>query len=222
MTSWRVLRLALDRLTLYLPLLVMALLAMGSWWVVRSMPSVWSDEAPKPVRKDPDYHLENFTTQVFDAQGHRIREVHGEKGQHYPDVDELHIDGVRFFAVNEEGVEVRGTARQGIATGDGERVTLIGQAHVLRPAHKDVPRTEFFGERFVVAGRSFLSAGMIVRQDDPGCRTVHAFLKQDLGIHKSSGCSSYRQTINRQYFVGAIEVDRIKFLVLEVEKIRLQ
>lgn len=149
MTSWRVLRLALDRLTLYLPLLVMALLAMGSWWVVRSMPSVWRDEAPKPVRKDPDYHLENFTTQVFDAQGRRIREVHGEKGRHYPDVDELHIDGVRFFAVNEEGVEVRGTARQGIATGDGERVTLIGQAHVLRPAHKDVPRTEFFGERLV-------------------------------------------------------------------------
>lgn len=149
MTSWTAFRRSLDRLTLYLPLVVMALLAMGSWWLVRSMPDVWGGASETPVRKDPDYHLENFSTQVFDAQGRRIREVRGDKARHYPDSDELHIDGVRFSATNEEGVEVHGSARQGVATGDGERVTLIGQAHVLRPAHKDVPRTEFFGERLV-------------------------------------------------------------------------
>ncbi len=149
MTSWLVFRRQLDRLTLYLPLVVMALLAMGSWWLVRSMPDVWSDTSEKPARKEPDYHLENFSTQVFDAQGRRIREVLGEKARHFPDSDELHIDGVRFSAINGEGVEVNGSARQGIATGDGERVTLIGQAHVLRPAHQTTPRTEFFGERLV-------------------------------------------------------------------------
>ena len=149
MSAVRSLRDALDRLTLYLPLLVMALLAMGSWWLVRSMPEAWGGGGDKPVRKDPDYHLENFSTQVFDAQGRRIRQVGGQKARHYPDTDELHIDGVKFVVVHESGVEVTGTARQGIATGDGERVTLLGQAHVVRPAHGLTPRIELRGERLV-------------------------------------------------------------------------
>ena len=147
MTSWLAVRRALDRLTLYLPLAVMALLAMGSWWLVRSMPDVWGGGAQKTVRKDPDYHLEHFSTQVFDAQGRRIRQVSGDKARHYPDSDELHIDAVRFSAINEEGVEVQATARYGVATGDGERVTLVGQVHVVRPAHGQTPRLELTGER---------------------------------------------------------------------------
>jgi len=149
MTSRWALRRALDRLTLYLPLLAMAVLSMASWWLVRSMPDVWGGTTEKRVRKDPDYHLERFTTQVFNAQGQRIRSVSGDKARHYPDSDELHIDEVRFSAVNEEGVEVTATARRGIATGDGERVTLLGQVHVVRPAHGQTPRIELHGERLV-------------------------------------------------------------------------
>ena len=149
MTSWQALRRSLDRLTLYLPMLVMALLAMGSWWLVRSMPDLWGDTGTRLVRREPDYHLERFSTEVFDAQGLRIRQVSGDKARHYPDSDELHIDAVRFQAVNEEGVNMTGIARQGVATGDGERVTLLGQAHVVRLAHAQVPRIELTGERLV-------------------------------------------------------------------------
>ncbi len=150
MDAWLALRRAFDRLTLYLPLLIMGLLAMGSWWLVRSMPDVVEDGAPKAVRKDPDYHLENFTTQVFDAQGRRIRQVSGNMARHYPDSDELHIDAMRFLAVNPEGIEVRASARRGVATGDGERVTLLGQVRVVRPAQSQTPRLELSGERLVV------------------------------------------------------------------------
>ena len=149
MLTWRALRQTLDRLTLYLPMLVMAVLAMGSWWLVRSMPDLWGEAVIRPVRKEPDYHLERFSTEVFDAHGRRIRQVSGDKARHYPDSDELHIDAVRVHAVNEEGVQMTGIARQGIATGDGERVTLLGQAHVVRLAHSGVPRTELKGERLV-------------------------------------------------------------------------
>jgi lipopolysaccharide export system protein LptC len=148
--AWLALRRAFDRLTLYLPLLIMALLAMGSWWLVRSMPVAGDDGAPRAVRKDPDYHLEHFTTQVFDAQGRRIRQVSGDMARHYPESDELHIDAVRFLAVNPEGIEVRASARRGVASGDGERVTLLGQVRVVRPAQSQTPRLELNGERLVV------------------------------------------------------------------------
>ena len=150
MTSWLALRRTLDRLALYLPLLAMAVLAMGSWWLVRSMSDVWSAPADTAVRKDPDYHLEHFTTQVFDAQGRTIRQVGGDKARHYPESDELHIEGVRFSAVNEAGVPVQVTARQGIVAGDGDRVTLQGHVQVVRAAHADMPRIELRSERLLV------------------------------------------------------------------------
>lgn len=149
MNLWLRLRRGLDHLTLYLPLVVMAVLAMGSWWLVRSMPELWRAPQVPEVRKEPDYHLAHFATETFDAQGRRTRELSGEQARHYPDSDELHIDRVRFAALNETGQELRAEARRGIATGDGERVTLLGQVHVLRPAQGQAPRIELQGERLV-------------------------------------------------------------------------
>ena len=149
MNSWLALRRALDRLTLYLPLLVMAVLAMGSWWLVRSMPDIWGSPGERVLRKEPDYHLERFSTQVFNAQGRRTSQLSGDKARHYPETDELHIDAVRFVSVSDEGVELRATAQRGIASGDGERVTLIGQVHVVREARGNNPRLELRGERLL-------------------------------------------------------------------------
>ena len=147
MTSWQALRRSLDRLTLYLPMFVMALLAMGSWWLVRSMPDIWGGSGERVLRKEPDYHLERFSTQVFNAQGRRTSQLSGDKARHYPETDELHIDEVRFVSVSDEGVQVHATAQRGIASGDGERVTLIGQVHVVREARGNNPRLELRGER---------------------------------------------------------------------------
>ena len=149
MSLWLRLRRAIDRLTLYLPLVVMALLAMGSWWLVRSMPELWRAPPTKELRKDPDYHLAHFATEAFNAQGQRIRQLSGDEARHYPDSQELHIDRVRFAARNEASQEVQAQALRGIATDDGERVTLLGQVHVLRPAQGQVPRLELRGEQVV-------------------------------------------------------------------------
>lgn len=149
MSFWRMVRQGVDRLTLYLPLLAMGLLAMASWWLVRSVPELWGDAPDKQVRQDPDYHLEQFSTQVFNAQGQRIRTVSGDKARHYPDSDELHIDAVRVSVVNEEGVEIKASALRGIASRNGERVTLLGQVHVVRPAHGQTPKIELRGERLL-------------------------------------------------------------------------
>ena len=149
MSLWLRLRRGIDRLTLYLPLLVMAVLAMGSWWLVRSMPELWRAPQTKEVRKEPDYHLAHFATEAFNAQGQRTRQLSGDEARHYPDSEELHIDRVRFAARNEAGQEVQAQALRGIATDDGERVTLLGQVHVLRPAQGTLPRLELHGEQVV-------------------------------------------------------------------------
>jgi lipopolysaccharide export system protein LptC len=138
-----------DRLTLYLPLLVMLVLALGSWWLVRSMPDLWGVPKDKVVRKDPDYNLRQFVVKVFDAQGRQVREVMGDEGRHYPDTDELHIEQVTFKAQTENGQHLNAVGRKGIATGDGERVTLLGDARAVREATDVLPRIELSGEKII-------------------------------------------------------------------------
>ena len=149
MNASPVLRKAWDRVTLYLPLLVMLVLALGSWWLVRSMPDLWGVPKDKVVRKDPDYNLRQFVVKVFDAQGRQVRELMGDEGRHYPDTDELHIEQVTFRAQTASGQHLNAVGRKGIATGDGERVTLLGDARAVREATDVLPRIELRGEKIV-------------------------------------------------------------------------
>jgi lipopolysaccharide export system protein LptC len=143
------LRRLLDALSIYLPLIVLALLASGSWWLVRSVPILNSPIANKPVRQDPDYHLSDFSVKSFNKQGQMTREVSGQKAQHFPAKEALHIEEIRIFAQNESGDRMDAQARQGIASDDGKQITLIGRAQAIQHARANRPQIELHGERLV-------------------------------------------------------------------------
>jgi lipopolysaccharide export system protein LptC len=143
------LRQLLDRLSIYLPLIVMALLASGSWWLVRSVPALIIPEANKPVRQDPDYRLGDFSVKSFNATGRMTREVTGDKAQHYPATEALHIDQVRIYAENDNGARMNARSEKGVATDDGTQVTLIGNAYAIKHPQETRPQIELRGERLV-------------------------------------------------------------------------
>ena len=139
----------LDKLSVYLPMIVMALLASGSWWLVRSAPELLMPAVNKAVREEPDYRLENFTVKSFDVSGRMTREVSGDKAQHYPASETLDIEQIRIYAENETGKILNARSRQGIATDDGKQVTLIGDASAIRQAFDTSPQLELRGQRLV-------------------------------------------------------------------------
>lgn len=143
------LRRLLDKLSIYLPLIAMALLASGSWWLVRSVPTLLSPETNKPVRQDPDYRLADFSIKSFNASGRMTREVKGDTAQHFPASEALQIERVRIYAESESGAKINAQAEQGVATDDGAQVTLIGQARAVQHPHDGRPRIELQGERLV-------------------------------------------------------------------------
>jgi lipopolysaccharide export system protein LptC len=99
----RVLRLAWDRLSIYLPLMLMGLLALGTYWLVRSTPLLEPGAAEQPQRRDPDYLMERFSIKTFDNEGRLKSEVYGEQARHYPHTDLLEIDQVRIRSFNSRG-----------------------------------------------------------------------------------------------------------------------
>jgi lipopolysaccharide export system protein LptC len=143
------LRRLLDALSLYLPLIVVAMLASGSWWLVRSIPALTSPEANKPVRQEPDYRLSDFSVKSFNATGQMTREITGKKAQHFPATENLQIEEIRIFAQNDNGSRMSAQALQGVASDDGTQVTLVGQAQAIQHAQENRPQIELRGERLV-------------------------------------------------------------------------
>jgi lipopolysaccharide export system protein LptC len=137
---------------LYLPVLVMGVLALGTYWLVRNTP------APQPVipererGHEPDYFMESFQVKTFGPNGKLKSEVSGSIARHYPDTRWLDIDAIRIRSFDEQGRLTTASARRGLANEDGTEVQLLGNAVVVREPLPDAasrnaqPRTEYRGE----------------------------------------------------------------------------
>ena len=72
--------------------------------------------------------------------------VTGDKAQHYPATDMLHIDHVRIYAQSDSGAKINALALEGRVTDSGDLLTLTGQAYGIRHAMGDRPQLELRGE----------------------------------------------------------------------------
>lgn len=114
-----------------LPLMLMAMLALGTWWLIRHAPDAAAPQAPRSAQHVPDYRLERFTLQRYAASGQRMLHIEGQALRHFPDNDELEIDTVNLVATGAQGRDTHATAREAIASGDGSRVQLVGGVEVI-------------------------------------------------------------------------------------------
>ncbi len=144
-----VLRAVWERLSLYLPIVLMGVLALGTYWLVRSTPELLPPSAPRPPAHEPDYFMKQLKVSAFDAAGRLKSEVSGVEARHYPDTDLLEIDKVRIRSFNDQGHLTTATANRALTNSEGTEVRLLGNALVVREAGPDVkttPRLEFRGE----------------------------------------------------------------------------
>jgi lipopolysaccharide export system protein LptC len=118
-------------LSSYLPLLLMALLAASTWWLVRNTPQAPGDRAEAPPRQEPDYTMTGFAITRFAPDGRVVLRIAGEAMRHYPATDRLEIEGVRIHAIAPDGRTTDATAQRALANGDGSEVQLLGGAQVV-------------------------------------------------------------------------------------------
>lgn len=140
-----------ERVSLYLPVVLMGILALGTYWLVRSTPLLIAPGAQVPARHEPDYFMRKFAVRTFDEAGRLKSEVTGATARHFPDTDTLEIDAVRIRSFGEEGRLTIATAKRALAKGDASEVELFGDARVTREPFIDkggqaLPGNEFRGE----------------------------------------------------------------------------
>ena len=119
-----------DTLSSYLPLLLMALLALATWWLVKNSPRLAVPAVERPVSSEPDYTMTQFSLERFDASGRLKVRIEGERLRHFPDTDRVEIDQARIQAFTQDGRVTLATAARALGNGDGSELQLMGGAEV--------------------------------------------------------------------------------------------
>ncbi len=148
---WTRVRRLWDHLAVYLPLLLMGLMAMTTYWLVHNTPVAGEAELEAAPRHVPDYFMRDFSVRVFDADGHLKSEIVGTEGRHFPDTDTLEIDQPRLRLLGSEGRVTSATAARGLINADGSEAQLFDKAVVVREASTSakgiaVPRSELHSD----------------------------------------------------------------------------
>jgi lipopolysaccharide export system protein LptC len=144
-----------ELLSAYLPLLLMSLLALFTWWLVKVTPSPPGTREELPVRHAPDYTMSEFALERFDAAGRLKVRIEGERMRHFPDTDRIEVDRVQIRAVAPDGRVTLASAQRAISNGDASEVQLLGGAQVTS--------TDAAGAKLQMSGE-FLQAFLVTER----------------------------------------------------------
>jgi lipopolysaccharide export system protein LptC len=148
---WLRVRRAWDRVSVYLPLLLMAVMAMTSYWLVRNTPVMLEPDLEAAPRHVPDYFMRDFSVRVFGKDGKLKTEIKGVQGRHFPDTDTLEVLQIQVRIVGQDGRTTLATADRGVINADASEAQLFDQAIVVREAVQNgagqtMPRIELRSE----------------------------------------------------------------------------
>lgn len=145
----------LERLSVYVPVLLMGLLALASYWLLRSTP-----ETPAPVAKAAPQHIptdvmRRFAVRTYGAGGALKTEVFGQEARLYPDDGSMEIDQSRIRSTDPQGVVTTALARHAWINSAHDEFVLKDDAVVVReatalPTGEKLERLEFQGQHLHV------------------------------------------------------------------------
>ena len=147
----RQLRRGWDRLSIYLPVVLMGLLALGSYWLLRATPEPVLPVAERPPQHEPDYFMRGFAVRSFAPDGSLRSEVRGTEARHYPDTNSTEIDQARIRSQQPGSPLTTATAQRVTSNANQTEFVLRGNAVVVREAAgANRPRLTFQGEHLQV------------------------------------------------------------------------
>lgn len=124
-----------ERIILYLPVVLMGLLAVFTYWMIQRSPGWVEPPQPrKPVGHEVDFYMRGALVKSYDRQGRLQSEIAGQEIRHYGDDLTLQVDQPRLYLLGRDNSVTRASAEQAWAKEDGSRFELSGQAVMTRSA----------------------------------------------------------------------------------------
>ncbi|MCU6432245.1 LPS export ABC transporter periplasmic protein LptC [Undibacterium sp. Jales W-56] len=125
---------SLDRFRIWLAVAVLAIIALGSFWVLEVLRRNDDDgNARSSARSEPDYYVEKFNFIKLSNNGQANFHVAGERLTHHPRYDNFEIQQPRINSFDEEKTPVTIRADKAIV----EQKNAQGQTPSLVPKESD-------------------------------------------------------------------------------------
>lgn len=129
-----------DRLSLYLPVLLMGALALTTYGVLQRLPPPEAPADTPLAAGQPDYRLEGFTLRRYDAEGRLSSTMTGRLLEHFPASQSLTVHDAHLERLDRtDGTRVILQARQLQTDDDRTAYHLSGDARLLREPLADAP-----------------------------------------------------------------------------------
>ncbi len=125
----------------YLPLALMALLALFTAWLVKQSPPSDGPQVAVAPRSTPDYEMRGFELQRFGPDGRTQAWLRGEALRHYPDDDRIEFERIRVELQGDDGSWLHAESREAVGPQDGSRLRMSGLVLVRRYAPGADPAT---------------------------------------------------------------------------------
>jgi lipopolysaccharide export system protein LptC len=140
-----------ERLSIYLPVLLMALLAAGSYWLLRATPTLQAAPEARVEKHEPDSIMRRFSVRTYGPGGQLKSEVFGQEARHFADDGSMEIGQARIRSFSPEGVLTTASAHSVWTDATESEYILRGNAVVVRdeatlPSGKKLARLTFQGE----------------------------------------------------------------------------
>lgn len=116
------------------PLLMLAaVLALGSFWLLEIMRKAGNDAGPAAARVDPDYYVDNFNFVRLSATGEAQYNISGKRMVHNP-ADDTHLVELPVInSLSKERPPMTARAERAKIEPDGSKIHMYDQVRINRP-----------------------------------------------------------------------------------------
>lgn len=117
---------------LLLFILVLGLIAAGTWWLASHVVTMPLGAAPPPTH-EPDYYFSDATVTTLDKQGKRSAVMTAPRIVHHPDDDSSEVFAPRIEYFSAGDPPWHGQSDHGLMPSGGQLVKLDGHVEMRRP-----------------------------------------------------------------------------------------
>lgn len=155
----RLLQRGWEAVAIYLPVLLMGMLALATYWMVQRTPAaIEPAPAVQPRGHEVSFFMRGAVIKTYDPSGRLQNELSGTEIRHYGDDKALEVDQPRLFSVSPDAWVTRASAQRALIQDEGSNLQLMGQAVVVREARQQadgrlLPRLELRGEFLIIGAR---------------------------------------------------------------------
>jgi len=148
-----------EAVSIYLPVLLMGMLALATYWMVQRTPAaIVPAPVVQPRGHEVSFFMRGAVIKTYDPSGRLQNELSGTEIRHYGDDKALEVDQPRLFSVSPDAWVTRASAQRALIQDEGSNLQLMGQAVVVREARQQadgrlLPRLELRGEFLIIGAR---------------------------------------------------------------------